>query len=235
MNRKPVHDRRRASARAIGDAEVAEEDCRRVREARRVRVVATARRDADAVDLHGRLRRFDRVVALGEELEERRRGSVRAVVVELWQPEPVQVRLVADDQAGQPRELRRHSRGVLRELRPRLVGQRRRPAAELRDADVRLDPGERGRVEDVRDRLLVVRGRSGLSRRPDQRDADGVEPGEPQHVELGLRLDERELLDLVLRRADAHRRAARVGGGGEHECPDEPGQEPHRRQGSLVL
>jgi len=84
------------------------------------------------------------VVGLREQRLVGGRDRVGPVGVELRQPEAIDVRLVADDDPGQRGEGRRDRGRVPRERILLGVGERSRRAAELRNRDVRLQPGEKG-------------------------------------------------------------------------------------------
>ena len=104
-----VHDRLRPAARPVGRAHVADERRRRVRWPRRLGVVEAARGEVAAVDLDLRVDRLQRVVGRREQSGVVPCGDVSPVLVELVQPEAVQVRLVPDREAAGPTAARARS------------------------------------------------------------------------------------------------------------------------------
>src|SRR3954465_2046104 len=96
VDRERVHDRRRAPARAVGEAEVADELRRRVcRPAGRA--IAAARREPAADHVQAGVLLLQPVVGVGEQRLVVDRRLVAAGVVELGLPEEVEIWLVADD------------------------------------------------------------------------------------------------------------------------------------------
>ena len=84
----------------------------------RRRLVAAVRRETRADHVQAGVDRLQRVVRLGEQLLERRRGGVRSIAAELGLPEEVEVRLVADDHVADVRERTGERRGVGRRTPP---------------------------------------------------------------------------------------------------------------------
>ena len=142
-----------------------------------------------------------------EQREVGRRGDVVSGLVELRQPEAVQVRLVADDHVADLRHVA-HDRGDVRgELRPRLGRERRRRRARVVDAEE--DPRLAGPRGDVPQHGELLGGRRRQPRLPEARDPDGAEAG---------------LLELVERRArdGGRRRRPRRRGSGSSLLPPQP-------------
>src|SRR4051812_28287230 len=98
MEGERVHHGYLPPARAVGRSEIGDERGRRMRVAPGVRLVDPAWCERAAVQRRVRTRDLQRVVCGREKLQIRRRRRVAAVVGELWQPEAVQVGLVADDE-----------------------------------------------------------------------------------------------------------------------------------------
>ena len=134
----------------------------RVRVAARARPVDAARRERAAPDADRRVDRLERVVGAREQRQVGGRGGVRAVGIELRQPEAVEVRLVADDHVVDRRQLLREHREVAGELLARLRRQRRRPRARGVDGEVDPDAGELRGSGDVAEDLELGLGRRDL-------------------------------------------------------------------------
>ena len=161
--------------------------------------------------------RLQRVVRPGEQLQVGRRRRVRAVGRELRQPEAVEVRLVADDHVVERRQ-RPCDRGrVLRELGLRRRVERRRRRAGVVDGDVDLHARETGGGLDVAEDLELSGRRREEARTPVRRDPHGREAGEPEPGHRRLRGDEIRGPDVVLGRAESHRRPCGLGGKREGE------------------
>src|SRR5919198_2104709 len=226
VDRKRVHYREAAVTRAIGGAHVLDERRRRVRRPDRIRNVFPARRDGatEDDDLRGDL--LQRVVRFREQRLVCRRRCVGAVRVELRQPPAVEVRFVPDDEVADLGQGARQRGRIRGELIARLLRQRRGAITKVRDGEHDRHAVELGRVDDVCQRVEVLRVGLRLSRRPHLAHAHGVESGEAQQVHLRLCADERRLADRVLGRADQHRRTARGRLSGQRESHEDEREKP---------
>ena len=228
MDRQRVHHRPGEPARSVGGAEILDEHRRGVGVAAGAGAIDAARRDRAAEHPGRRIDLLQRLVGPGEHREVGGCRRVAAVGIELGQPEPVQIRLVPDDEVAHVGDLTCETRRVGGEVALVRVRQRRRAAAEVVDGDERLDPVELRRLGDVANRRDLGSARLRLAGIPDRGDADGVEPGELEEVHLRLRLRQRRLADLVLGCPNEHRRSAGVGSRGQEKedgCRCDP-QEP---------
>ena len=174
---------------------------------------------------------LERVVGLRQQPLVVAGGDVGAGRAELRPPEAVEVRLVADDEVVDVRQLLRERGAEGGVLRACLGRHRRRLRAPLVDGEDYPDPVELRRVGRVLQHRELVRVGSGVAGRPDRRLADDVEAGEPSQVHLRLGGHEVGRLARVLGRADEHP-AAGEGGGGQRQRGERGGAE--RRQACHV-
>ena len=196
MERKAVERRPlAAAARLERSAEVADERRRRVRVAARAGPVDAPRRQRAAPDPHVLVRLLRRVVGSDEQRVVGGRGRVSAVGVELRHPEPVEVRLVADDHVADRGHLIDDRRDVRRELPPRLARQRGRRGSGLVDREEDAQPV--GSSGDVAKDVELLGGGRGESRLPEAGDPDRAEARVAQLVERRS-----GLADEVVDRAD---------------------------------
>ncbi len=231
VDRERVHHGLRARARLVGRPHVEDELRRRMRVPRERVVVGAARGERAAEDDDVRRHRLQRVVGLGEEREVRGRGDVLAVRPELREPEAVQVRLVADRVVAHGGERLRERGDELRELRARLLGQRRRPAARMRDDEEDLHLVRGRREHRVLERREVAAGRLDLVGEPVLGHPDRGEAGRLRPEHLGLRKRRVALLGHVGRRPDDHRRSTRERGRRQCERCD-PCDDPFEHPGT---
>ena len=138
-----------------------------------------ARRDRAAEDLDGRVDRLQRRSTSWRAATDRPARPRRSRPVELREPEPVQVRLVADDEVLEVGGPAGERGGVVREARLVVGGQRRRLAAEVVDGR-RTRRGRRASPPRSGCSARSARRRSGRDRRvPDRGHAHRAEAGEP--------------------------------------------------------
>ena len=149
MDGEDVHDRLRAPARPVGEAHVADERGRGLRVAWRIRVVRSARRERPSKHPDPRGDSLQAVVRPRQEADIRRRRDVLAELVELRLPEPVQVRLVPDDEIPHRRQVARECRGERDELPRLLLGERDIAGPFCEDREEDPDPVASSRGRDI--------------------------------------------------------------------------------------
>ena len=213
MDDEHVHDRLAAAALAIGGSEIAQERCRRVRLARRLRSVGAARRDG-AAD-HGDVWRdhLQRVVGSSQQRLVGRSGEIAPALVELRHPEPVQIRLVADDKVAHVRQRLGQRCRVLGKLFPVEQAQRGLPATAGADGDHESNRVELSRKGARLERSELVRRGRGFAPCPVRAHLDLGQAAEDGEVHA--RLGDHRIRDQArgLRRTDGERtRGGRRGG-----------------------